>query len=88
MCYADLTQVTHLDLSSNKLTELPPSLDKMINLEYLNLSDNQLTSLPKSILHFEKLTSIVLHGNNFELKIDSANMNHSDLADLDSGLFK
>ena len=42
LSYADLSSVTHVDLSSNRLTELPPSLDKMVNLESLDLSDNKL----------------------------------------------
>jgi hypothetical protein len=65
VCYADLSLVTRLDLSSNRLTELPPSLDKMVNLEYLDLSNNNLKVLPRSILTFDRLKEIRLNGNDF-----------------------
>ena len=89
ICYADLSTVTHLNLSSNRLTELPPSLDHMINLEYLDLSDNQLTSLPKSVLEFDQLKCVTLHGNNFTHTIDAeTTIEYNDLAAMKSWLFK
>lgn len=88
VCYSDLSKLTHLDLSGNRLTELPPSLDKMINLEHLDVSDNQLANLPHYIMQFDKLKSIRLSGNNFASEVDDKVFQHSDLADMQSWLFK
>ena len=89
LSYADLSSVTHVDLSSNRLTELPPSLDKMVNLESLDLSDNKLELLPKSILEFKKLQYVVLHGNDFASIIDDgAKVTPVKLLQMRSYLFK
>jgi Leucine-rich repeat (LRR) protein len=89
VCYADLSKVTHLDLSGNRLTELPPSLDKMVNLQFIDLSNNQLESLPRSILTFSHLKSIVLHDNKFAHAVNGdAQIEHNDLPSMESWLFE
>jgi Leucine-rich repeat (LRR) protein len=44
-----LGDIIELNLSGNKLIELPAWIDKCVNLQYLNCSDNQLTLLPESL---------------------------------------
>jgi Leucine-rich repeat (LRR) protein len=44
-----LEDIIELNLSSNKLKELPEWIDKCINLQILNCFYNQLISLPKSL---------------------------------------
>ena len=42
----DVRNLTHIDLSHNRLTSLPSKILKLPRLESLNISHNQLTSLP------------------------------------------
>ena len=51
----NLTDLTGLDLSGNKLTALPPEIGNLTNLIYLALGNNQLTALPHEI---GKLTNL------------------------------
>jgi Leucine-rich repeat (LRR) protein len=45
----DIKTTTQIDLSSNKLTELPKEIEKLTSLTYLYLHNNKLTELPKEI---------------------------------------
>ncbi|GMH92770.1 hypothetical protein TL16_g12446 [Triparma laevis f. inornata] len=45
----DMTHLTSIDLSENRLTELPPEIGQLVNLKELNLSFNVLKSLPEEI---------------------------------------
>mmetsp|Transcript_24701 Transcript_24701/g.41766 ORF Transcript_24701/g.41766 Transcript_24701/m.41766 type:complete len:143 (-) Transcript_24701:253-681(-) len=87
VCYADLTRVTHLDLSANKLSELPPSLKLMTNLEFLDLSDNRLKALPRSLLENRQLKEIRLSGNEFRCEDRELPVQFSDLQQCESWLF-
>ena len=49
-----LTQLDHLGLGSNKLTEVPEGLEKLTQLTYLTLSNNELTN----VTGLEKLTQL------------------------------
>jgi internalin A len=49
-------RATKLDLSGQKLTELPDSIGELDLLLELDLSNNQLTCLPDSIGNLTKLT--------------------------------
>lgn len=56
--------VETLDLSVNKLTQLPPSLYKLSNMKVLNLRDNDLaTIVPKDFSSLIGLESIDLSDN-------------------------
>ncbi|TKJ40235.1 GTPase [candidate division LCP-89 bacterium B3_LCP] len=56
-------EVTTLDLSSKKITELPPEIGNLTNLTYLYLANNQLTSLPPEIGNLTNLTNLYLDYN-------------------------
>jgi Leucine-rich repeat (LRR) protein len=45
----DLSMLTKLDLSGNKLTELPPAVKDMVSLEELDLSDNAFVVEPPEL---------------------------------------
>lgn len=52
-----------LDLRNMGLTELPPEIGQLAQLEVLNLLDNQLSSLPASIGQLAQLKTLKLSGN-------------------------
>ncbi|KAJ8306189.1 hypothetical protein KUTeg_016734 [Tegillarca granosa] len=58
-----LESVTVLDLRDNKLSEFPPEVSFMSNLERIDLSNNNLSQLPFSLGGIQSLNSIVLDGN-------------------------
>mgnify|MGYP001187658034 CR=1 FL=1 len=55
--------LTELDLSGNKLTQLPPEIKELKNLTTLYLSFNQLTQLPPEITELKNLTTLILFEN-------------------------
>ena len=57
------TSITMLNLSYNKLTELPKSIRKITSLRKLELQYNQLTKLPKSIGKLTELELLDLQKN-------------------------
>ena len=54
------TNATVLDLSDNRLTELPGELGQLTNLTRLDLSHNQLTELPGELGQLTNLTRLGL----------------------------
>lgn len=58
-----LTALTALDLSANKLMELPAEIGQLPVLSVLWLDDNQLTELPPEIGRLSALTALYLENN-------------------------
>lgn len=54
-----------LDLSRGSITELPPSISKLIHLRYLNLSDSQLKALPSSFTALYNLQTLNIKRCNY-----------------------
>ena len=48
-----------LDLSSNRLTDLPPSLEKFTELEELDISNNALSKIPAYFAKFKHLKHLI-----------------------------
>eukprot|EP00659_Diplonema_papillatum_P017045 gene17045-26151_t len=56
--------VTHLNLSLNRFTSLPPDFcEGWDRLEEVNLADNRLTEVPVALTFLPRLTSLVISGN-------------------------
>ncbi|XCN73661.1 MAG: COR domain-containing protein [Candidatus Electrothrix aestuarii] len=56
-------RTTVLNLSMQSLTEIPPELFQLTNLQVLNLGANQLVHLPPELFELIKLTELYLYGN-------------------------
>jgi len=66
---------TVLDLNGNQLTELPPELWNLTNLDRLNLNGSQLTALPPEIGNLTQLAALDLTGNQLtELPLEIRNL--------------
>ena len=63
----DLTHLTELHLSHNRLETLPPSLEKLIKLQALYLDGNNLSSIPNFIFDLPNLQILDLGSNNISV---------------------
>lgn len=63
---AQETGATELDLSGIGLSELPPEIGQLTNLQTLDLSDNSLTKLPPEIGQLAQLQTLWLFDNPLE----------------------
>jgi small GTP-binding protein len=52
-----------LNLNGNQLTELPPAIAQLSNLQSLNLNNNELTELPPAIAQLSNLQTLNLNNN-------------------------
>lgn len=59
----DPMNVCSLDLFSQNLTEIPPAVFTMTNLEYLNLAGNNITDVPTDIGKLTRLKWLYLNQN-------------------------
>jgi Leucine-rich repeat (LRR) protein len=71
MSKIDPTHVEVIRLDNNNLEELPPSLEKFINLKELDLSDNKLQNIPKYLDNFRYLSNFKIEGNQLKSSKDS-----------------
>ncbi|GIY21907.1 leucine-rich repeat-containing protein 59 [Caerostris extrusa] len=69
MIFATLTHLVKIDLSKNKLTELPANFGNLLNLQYLDLYGNQVTNLPVSFCKLKNLRWLDLKNNPLEPKL-------------------
>ena len=61
--FCTLIHLVKVDLSKNKLTELPVDFGQLENLQHLDLLGNQLTTLPESFSLLNKLKWLDLKDN-------------------------
>ncbi len=74
-----------IDISENKLRQLPPEIGRFTNLEHLYLANNQLTSLPPEIGQLKKLKTLVLSGNQLnQLPPEIGQLTNLETLDLQS----
>lgn len=85
--HLDLGHIKRLDLSSNKLSSLPPSLEKMVHLEELDLSDNSLNFLPPQVKRLKRLNLLDLSANPLESHLKSSILTRNDILNIPEGLF-
>lgn len=87
-CFSDLV---HLALFGNKLTELPPEISELVHLERLFLSYNQLKELPCAIGDLKALTHLSLSHNQLShipkeigklIKLDFLTLSYNHIQDL------
>jgi internalin A len=78
---ASMTQLISLDLSNNRLTELPSSIGRLKNLQHINVANNNITNLPEEI---NKLTQLIsLNASDNPLKEIKGNLNtYSNMSNL------
>ncbi|KAI8879499.1 L domain-like protein [Backusella circina FSU 941] len=67
-----LTRLTLLDVSHNKMEQLPNTIDQLTQLRHLNISHNEITKLPTTISALSKL--MVLNVSSNPIKRVSANI--------------
>lgn len=61
--FGEMRRLTKLDLSDNRLTELPADFNHFAQLEELSLANNRLTSLPDGISKFGRLYKLNISNN-------------------------
>ncbi|KAK3546674.1 hypothetical protein QTP70_031398 [Hemibagrus guttatus] len=59
----DLSDITHADLSKNRLCEVPEELCQFISLETLSIYHNCVRSVPSTLCHLQALTYLNLSRN-------------------------
>ncbi len=77
-----LPQLTLLDLSDNRLTQLSEAIAKLQNLTTLYLNVNQLSQLPEAIARLQNLTTLFLGRNQFS-QLPEAIVKIKNLTSLD-----
>ncbi|XP_060071493.1 leucine-rich repeat-containing protein 20-like [Ylistrum balloti] len=55
--------VQELNMSDNKLSELPEEMSELIDLKTMDISRNQFTSLPDFVYQYSNLLQLKLHSN-------------------------
>jgi hypothetical protein len=75
----NLSELIHLDLRSNSITDLPSSLAKLTNLKHLELSSNDLLSLPSFIGDLSSLTFL----SSYSIRLSSLPSSFGNLRSLE-----
>lgn len=87
----DLDKLKVLDLSDNKLVDVPTGISQLTSLQVLNLSRNQFTSLTTGIGNLSKLVTLRLDHNNLKTvpsgmgelhSLKKLNLNNNELIDF------
>eukprot|EP01125_Pyxidicula_operculata_P014786 TRINITY_DN496_c3_g1_i1.p1 TRINITY_DN496_c3_g1~~TRINITY_DN496_c3_g1_i1.p1 ORF type:complete len:2368 (-),score=568.15 TRINITY_DN496_c3_g1_i1:56-7159(-) len=60
---SSLPKLANIDLSKNRLVELPPQLGQLTQLKSLVLTDNKIETLPSSFVDLKQLKLLELKGN-------------------------
>ena len=55
-----MNKIKEIDLSNNKLSEIPVEIINLENLQYLDLSSNPISKLPKEMSKMKNLKEITL----------------------------
>ena len=83
--WLDQLAITSLDLTKNRLTEIPPVVFRMTGLEKLYLGNNKITNLPPEIEHLQQLKELELWANEIaDIPIELQNIPNLELLDLRS----
>jgi hypothetical protein len=64
--FCSLTHLVKIDLSKNRLVELPHDFGRLDSLQHLDLLGNELTTLPESFSRLSKLKWLDLKDNPLE----------------------
>ena len=65
MSIGNLINLIDLRLRNTTITFVPPTIDKLKNLQLIDLSENRLTYLPNNMLKLKTLRQILLQKNSF-----------------------
>jgi len=77
-------QVYRLNLTKQEITDLPPEIGTLSNLQYLNVSKNSISSLPPEIGKLKNLQWLILEDNNIaSLPAELSDLTHLETLDLD-----
>ena len=78
------SQVYRVNLTKQGITELPPEIGTLVNLQYLNLSKNSISSIPPEIKKLKNLQWLILEDNSItSLPPELAEMTNLETLDLD-----
>ena len=67
---SDLSRMTKLNLSHNRLTVVPPGLYNMLELHHLQLNNNQITEIDDRICDVNMLVTLDLAHNKLKVEMD------------------
>ena len=77
-------QVYRLNLTKQDITDLPPEIGTLTNLQYLNVSKNSISSIPPEIGKLKNLQWLILEDNNIaSLPSELSELSKLETLDLD-----
>ncbi|XP_050093070.1 insulin-like growth factor-binding protein complex acid labile subunit [Anopheles aquasalis] len=96
--FTDLTQLSELDLSANRITNVPDGVfTKLLNLDWLDLSGNKVQLTNTTFTGLERLRALNLATNDISmlpmgcfaglLSLNNLNLRHNHISKLDFGTF-